>query len=114
MGRGEVVNTVSCQKENGICFFSVWNFYDDSGIWPAAHALGMEDCLHYCVMESMDGSINNCKFGGVVTDENGERICSKKGQGAVHGQMNLANTSGCPLSVQATPVCTCWITRLVS
>merc|ERR1712228_1077211 len=36
-------------------------------------------------MESMDGSINNCKFGGVVTDENGERICSKKGQGAVHG-----------------------------
>merc|ERR1712048_1347284 len=85
MKRGEVVNTVSCQPENGICFFSVWNFYDDSGIWPAAHALGMDDCLHYCVMESMDGSINNCKFGGVVTDENGERICSKKGQGAVHG-----------------------------
>lgn len=84
--RGEVVNTVSCQKETGICFFSVWNFYDDQKpIWPAAHALGMQDCLHYCVMESMDGSINNCKFGGVVTDENGEEICSKKGQGAVHG-----------------------------
>jgi len=83
--RGEVVNTVSCQKDNGICFFSVWNFYDDSGIWPAAHAAGMEDCLHYCVMESMDGSKTGCKFAGVVTDENGEKVCSKKGQGAVHG-----------------------------
>merc|ERR1712125_56679 len=31
------------------------------------------------------GSITNCKFGGVVTDEHGEAICSKKGQGAVHG-----------------------------
>jgi len=84
--RGEVVNTVSCQKDTGICFFSVWNFYDDqSPIWDVAHALGMDDCLHYCVMESMDGSINNCKFGGVVHDESGEAICSKKGQGAVHG-----------------------------
>merc|ERR1711988_2009146 len=33
----------------------------------------------------MDGSITYCKFGGVVTDEHGEQICSKKGQGAVHG-----------------------------
>jgi len=86
--RGEVVNTVSCQKENGICFFSVWNFYDDQNpIWPLAHAAGMEDCLHYCVMESMDGSITNCKYSGVVTDEHGERVCSKKGQGAVHGMV---------------------------
>jgi len=84
--RGEIVNTVSCQPENGICFFSVWNFYDDqTPIWQAAHLAGMEDCLHYCVMESMDGSITNCKKGGVVKDETGEPVCSKKGQGAVHG-----------------------------
>jgi len=83
--RGEVVNTVSCQPDNGICFFSVWNFYDDSAIWPVASKLGMKDCLHYCSMDSMDGSLTNCKFGGVVKDEDGEPICSKPGQGAVHG-----------------------------
>merc|ERR1712224_627277 len=33
----------------------------------------------------MDGSVTNCKKGGVVRDETGEPICSKKGQGAVHG-----------------------------
>jgi len=36
-------------------------------------------------MESMDGSVTNCVNAGVVTDENGEQICSKKGQGATHG-----------------------------
>lgn len=84
--RGEVVNTVSCQKENKICFFTVWNFYDDTPmIWEIAHAMGMSDCLHYCVMESMDGSNNNCTYAGIVKDEHGEQICSKKGQGGVHG-----------------------------
>lgn len=85
--RGDVVNTVSCQPENGICFFSVWNFFDDQfPIWPVAHHLGgVKDCLHYCIMDSMDGSITNCQKGGVVKDETGEPICSKKGQGATHG-----------------------------
>jgi len=84
--RGDVVNTVSCQPENGICFFSVWNFYDDQfPIWQASSAVGTKDCLHYCVMESMDGSITNCKKGGVVTDEKGEPVCHEHGQGAVHG-----------------------------
>jgi len=84
--RGEVVNTVSCQRDTGVCFFTVWNFYDDqTPIWQAAHALGMEDCLHYCVMDALDGSNSQCNFGGVVKDEHGEPVCSKKGQGAVHG-----------------------------
>merc|ERR1712113_247353 len=83
---GDVVNTVSCQPENGICFFSVWNFYDDqSPIWQAAHAAGIKDCLHYCVMEAMDGSANACTKAGVVKDEHGEPFCSKPGQGATHG-----------------------------
>merc|ERR1719432_171516 len=33
----------------------------------------------------MDGSSNKCLKSAVVVDENGEKICSKKGQGGVHG-----------------------------
>jgi len=83
---GDVVNTVSCQPENGICFFTVWNFYDDQfPIWQAAHAAGVEDCLHYCVMATMDGSSTSCTKAGVVRDETGQAICSRSGQGATHG-----------------------------
>lgn len=87
LNRGEVVNTVSCQKETGVCFFTVWNFYDDqTPIWQVAHnILRQNDCLHYCVMDKLDGSTTKCNYAGVVVDDNGEEVCSKKGQGAVHG-----------------------------
>eukprot|EP00928_Gymnodinium_smaydae_P002083 TRINITY_DN10731_c0_g1_i2.p1 TRINITY_DN10731_c0_g1~~TRINITY_DN10731_c0_g1_i2.p1 ORF type:complete len:247 (-),score=35.15 TRINITY_DN10731_c0_g1_i2:274-1014(-) len=50
-----------------------------------AHAAGMRDCLHYCVVKWMDGGISQCDTGGIVVDDKGEPICSKKGQGATHG-----------------------------
>lgn len=84
---GDVVNSVSCNEANGICFFSVWKFYDDQApIWGVAGKL-MPDCLHYCVMESMDGSSTGCSKGGVVRYETGDPVCSKEGVGAVHGMV---------------------------
>jgi hypothetical protein len=83
---GDVVNTVSCHPYTGICFFSVWKFYDDQPpFWNNITAKLMPDCLHYCVTDGLDMMANGCKKGGVVKDENGEAICSKEGVGAVHG-----------------------------
>jgi hypothetical protein len=83
---GDVVNTVSCHPYTGICFFSVWKFYDDQPhIWNNMTRKMYPDCLHYCVTDSLDQVSNGCKKGGVVVDENGEQICSKPGYGAVHG-----------------------------
>lgn len=76
---GDVVNSVSCNEATGICFFSVWKFYDDqSPIWDVAK-LATPDCLHYCVMETMDGSSTKCTKAGVVRYETGEMVCSKPG-----------------------------------
>jgi hypothetical protein len=84
---GEVVNSVSCNEATGICFFSVWKFYDDQApLWNVGKHLG-NDCLHYCVMEAMDGSSTKCTKAGVVTYETGDPICSKPGVGAVHGMV---------------------------
>jgi hypothetical protein len=83
---GDVTNTVSCHPHTGVCFFSVWKFYDDQKpIWNKMTKKLMPDCLHYCVVDSLDQVGGGCKKGGVVTDENGEPICSKAGVGAVHG-----------------------------
>jgi len=85
---GDVVNSVSCNNVNGIRFFSVWKFYDDQKpIWNAVTKKLMPDCLHYCVMESMDGSSTKCTKGGVVRYETGDMVCSKEGVGAVHGMV---------------------------
>merc|ERR1719181_1972114 len=45
----------------------------------------MPDCLHYCIVDSLDQVGGGCKKAGVVVDENGEKICSKPGVGGVHG-----------------------------
>mmetsp|Transcript_82253 Transcript_82253/g.156333 ORF Transcript_82253/g.156333 Transcript_82253/m.156333 type:complete len:408 (+) Transcript_82253:1-1224(+) len=83
---GDVVNTVSCHPYTGICFFSVWKFYDDQPpLWNNMTRKLMPDCLHYCVADSLEEMKGGCKKGGVVIDENGEEICSKHGVGAVHG-----------------------------
>jgi len=82
---GDVTNTVSCHP-NGICFFSVWKFYDDQKpIWNDKISKMFPDCLHYCVVDSLDQVGGGCKKAGVVKDEHGEPICSKPGVGAVHG-----------------------------
>jgi len=87
MKLGDVVNSVSCNEVNGICFFSVWKFYDDQApIWPVVKHFS-PDCLHYCVMESMDGSSTGCTKAGVVRYETGDMVCSKEGVGAVHGMV---------------------------
>jgi len=83
---GDVVNTVACHPYTGICFFSVWKFYEDqppfwNKFWEKLHP----DCLHYCVTDGLDKMANGCKKGGVVKDEHGVPICSKHGVGAVHG-----------------------------
>jgi len=85
---GEVVNTVDCH-ETGICFFTVWKFYDDAEpIWNNHSA---PDCLHWCLLRDLHDPSLGCKHGGVVTDENGEKICHKEGVGAVHG-MTIGHT----------------------
>lgn len=84
---GDVVNSVSCNEATGICFFSVWKFYDDqSPIWDVAKK-ATPDCLHYCVMEAMDGSSTKCTKAGVVRYETGDMVCSKAGVGGVHGMV---------------------------
>jgi len=83
---GDVVNTVACHPYTGICFFTVWRFFDDQPpIWNNLTKKMMPDCLHYCVADSLDTIQGGCKKGGVVRYETGEPICSKKGVGAVHG-----------------------------
>jgi len=83
---GDVVNTVSCHPTTGICFFSVWKFYDDqTPMWNNVSRKMFPDCLHYCVMDDLTQADGGCKKGGVVKDENGVAICSKEGVGAVHG-----------------------------
>jgi len=84
---GRVVNTIDCHAPTGICFFSVWVFYDDS------LPLVMDDCLYYCVMEDGFSTSDNprCKTTGVLNYANGTGICHREGIGAVHG-FTVGNT----------------------
>eukprot|EP00929_Paragymnodinium_shiwhaense_P002130 TRINITY_DN10232_c0_g1_i1.p1 TRINITY_DN10232_c0_g1~~TRINITY_DN10232_c0_g1_i1.p1 ORF type:complete len:414 (+),score=71.66 TRINITY_DN10232_c0_g1_i1:373-1614(+) len=90
---GKVVNTIDCHRPTGICFFSVWNFYDDQEpIWSQAEKMFGNDCLFYCI--TAVGSLDDfptCEKYDVVKDETGEPICHKKGVGAVHG-FTVGNT----------------------
>lgn len=91
--QGQVVNTVDCHPKLGVCFFTVWKFYDDTPMFKNDTG---PDCLWYCVMKTggLDGR-PVCDKMAVVQDENGAPICSKHGVGAVHG-MTVGNT----LSIQ--------------
>eukprot|EP00927_Polykrikos_kofoidii_P082107 TRINITY_DN8071_c0_g1_i4.p1 TRINITY_DN8071_c0_g1~~TRINITY_DN8071_c0_g1_i4.p1 ORF type:complete len:489 (+),score=29.34 TRINITY_DN8071_c0_g1_i4:102-1568(+) len=89
---GQVVNTVNCHPRLGICFFTVWKFFDDSGVWPFIGKLS-PDCLYYCMAVDL-GTNPRCLKSAVVVDENGEKICHKDGVGAVHGMtIGLDNPS---------------------
>lgn len=91
---GQVVNTIDCHRELGICFFTVWKFYDDQSIvWNNFTESVANDCLWYCVLEkdSLRSGKPVCKKTGIVEDENGHGICHQKGVGAVHG-MTVGNT----------------------
>jgi hypothetical protein len=87
---GKVVNTIDCQKDLGVCFFSVWKFYDDQpGMWSNKSA---PDCLYYCVLH--EGGLNGspvCDSVGVLNDNVGKPICHVDGLGAVHG-FTVGNT----------------------
>lgn len=93
---GQVVNTVDCHKQHGVCFFSVWKFYDDqSPFWNPVVEKVANDCLYYCIVE--DGSLDGTRTDGpkcakteILLDEYGDPICHKKGVGAVHG-MTVGN-----------------------
>lgn len=81
---GQVVNTVDCHRRLGVCFFTVWKFYDDqSPIWNFTAPLA-PDCLYYCIAEGLDSN-PRCTKTGVVVDSDGQKICHKDGVGAVHG-----------------------------
>lgn len=87
---GNVVNTVDCHKETGMCFFSVWKFYDDS--FPEMLA---PDCLHWCSPDDMMAP-TKCVSQGVLLDAKGNKVCHQKKQpnhigGAVHG-FTVGNT----------------------
>lgn len=82
---GQVVNTVDCHRRLGVCFFTVWKFYDDQNpIWNPISKLIAPDCLYYCMAENLDGN-PSCAKVDVVRDENGTEICHQHGVGAVHG-----------------------------
>lgn len=87
---GHVTNTIDCHEPTGVCFFTVWVFYDDqSPIWTKDHD---NDCLYYCVMAK--GSLHSdpmCVKTAIVVDENNKPICHQPGVGAVHG-MTVGNT----------------------
>lgn len=87
---GDVVNTVDCHKETGMCFFSVWKFYDDS--FPTTFA---PDCLHWCSPDDMMAP-TKCVAQGILLDGDGNKVCHKKAApnhvgGAVHG-FTVGNT----------------------
>merc|ERR1719201_852986 len=85
---GQVVNTVDCHRGTGVCFFTVWKFYDDqSPIWNPWTEMVADDCLYYCITEpgSLESGTPGCAKTGVVYDEHGVHVCHKKGVGAVHG-----------------------------
>jgi len=82
---GDVTNTVSCHPHTGICFFSVWRFYDDAQPMWNMTKKKHPDCLHYCVVDDIKKVKEGCKKAGVVMDADNEPICSKPGVGAVHG-----------------------------
>lgn len=87
---GQVVNTVDCHKGTGICFFTVWKFYDDQRpIWSNFSEKVAPDCLYYCVADQLDDR-PTCKKAGIVTNEHGEQVCHRDGRGAVHG-MTIGN-----------------------
>lgn len=88
---GQSVNTVDCHKGTGICFFTVWQYFDDqSPMWnPIINKL-TPDCLYYCIAEGLHSS-PSCKQSAVVLDEKGDRVCHQHGVGAVHG-MTIGNT----------------------
>eukprot|EP00933_Yihiella_yeosuensis_P045865 TRINITY_DN4129_c0_g2_i1.p1 TRINITY_DN4129_c0_g2~~TRINITY_DN4129_c0_g2_i1.p1 ORF type:complete len:487 (+),score=70.78 TRINITY_DN4129_c0_g2_i1:88-1548(+) len=82
---GQVVNTVDCHKGTGVCFFTVWKFYDDQWpIWNNVSDKIAQDCLYYCIADGLDGN-PSCRKIGVVKDEHGNKVCHKDGVGAVHG-----------------------------
>jgi len=85
---GDVVNTVSCHPHTGICFFSVWKFFDDQKpMWNNMTKKMFPDCLHYCIVDDITEVRDvrgGCKKAGVVKID-GEPVCSKPGVGAVHG-----------------------------
>lgn len=89
-GLGQVVNTVQCHEPSGMCFFSVWKFYDQSIGEKIA-----PDCLYWCNPDDMHNP-TECISMGKVKDENGKEICTAKGTGphlggAVHG-FTVGNT----------------------
>lgn len=87
---GQVVNTVDCHKGTGLCFFTVWKFYDDQKpIWSNFSEKVAPDCLYYCLADQLDDR-PSCKQAGVVTNEHGEKVCHRDGRGAVHG-MTIGN-----------------------
>lgn len=89
---GQVVNTIDCHKGTGVCFFSVWKFYDDQyPIWNKISQYMADDCLYYCIAGHNDQKQPVCLKTEIVVDENGEQICHKDGVGAVHG-MTVGNT----------------------
>jgi len=87
---GKVVNTVDCHEATGVCFFSVWKFYDDQpGMWSNKSA---PDCLWVCTLQEggMDGH-PKCVNSTVLLDEEDKPICHVNGLGAVHG-FTIGNT----------------------
>jgi len=88
---GQTVNTVDCHKATGICFFTVWQYYDDqSPLWNPVIEKVLPDCLYYCVANGLD-SKPSCQHSAIVVDEDGKQVCHQHGVGAVHG-MTIGNT----------------------
>jgi len=89
---GQVVNTIDCHKGTGVCFFSVWKFYDDQfPIWNKISQYMANDCLYYCIAGHNAEKQPVCLKTEIVVDENGQQVCHKDGVGAVHG-MTVGNT----------------------
>jgi len=88
---GQVVNTVDCHRELGVCLFSVWKFYDDQyPIWSNKSA---PDCLYFCILQEggLKDGIPHCTGAGVLLDDDNNPVCHVDGLGAVHG-FTVGNT----------------------
>lgn len=91
---GEVVNTIDCHGALGVCFFTVWVFYDDQfPVWNKfTEWTNAKDCLHYCIMrDDWKTDQPTCVKTEIVKYPDGTPVCHKDHVGAVHG-MTVGNT----------------------
>lgn len=81
---GRVVNTVDCDAEVGVCFFTIWKFYNTPRTWP------FPDCVVWCIPDNITNPMS-CVAEGTLEYPNGTQVCRNAPIGGVHSIKVLRN-----------------------